>query len=49
MLTTKDAIEKRRSIRKFKSDPVPRETILKLIDAARLDLLVVMHSPGDLK
>lgn len=36
MLTTKDAIEKRRSIRKFKSDPVSREIILELIDAARL-------------
>lgn len=36
MLTTKDAIEKRRSIRKFKSDPVPRENIWELIDAARL-------------
>jgi nitroreductase len=35
-LTTKDAIEKRRSIRKFKSDPVPEEHITALIEAARL-------------
>ena len=35
-LTTKDAIEKRRSIRKFKSDPVPDEHITALIKAARL-------------
>jgi len=35
-LTTKDAIEKRRSIRKFKSDPVPDEYITALIEAARL-------------
>jgi len=35
-LTTKDAIEKRRSIRKFKSDPVPSEHITALIEAARL-------------
>ncbi len=36
MLTTKEAIEKRRSIRKFKSDPVPDEYINELLDAARL-------------
>jgi nitroreductase len=35
-LLTKDAIEKRRSIRKFKSDPVPDEHITALIEAARL-------------
>jgi nitroreductase len=35
-LTTKGAIEKRRSIRKFKSDPVPDEHITALIEAARL-------------
>jgi nitroreductase len=35
-LTTKDAIEKRRSIRKFKRDPVPDEYITALIEAARL-------------
>jgi nitroreductase len=35
-LTTKDAIEKRRSIRKFKGDPVPDEHITALIEAARL-------------
>jgi len=36
MLTTKEAIEKRRSIRKFKPDPVPEEVIKALLDAARL-------------
>lgn len=35
-LTTREAIEKRRSIRKFKPDPVPDEHILALLDAARL-------------
>ena len=36
MLTTKEAIEKRRSIRKFKTDPVPDEHITDLLNAARL-------------
>ncbi len=36
MLTTKEAIEKRRSIRKFKSDPIPQEHITALLDSARL-------------
>lgn len=36
MLTTKEAIEKRRSIRKFKSDPIPDEYIAELLNAARL-------------
>jgi nitroreductase len=36
MLTTKDAIEQRRSIRKFKPDPIPDEEIRALLDAARL-------------
>lgn len=36
MLTTKEAIEKRRSIRKFKSDPIPDEHINELLNAARL-------------
>jgi nitroreductase len=36
VLTTKEAIEKRRSIRKFKPDPVPDEHITTLLDAARL-------------
>ncbi len=36
MLTTKEAIKKRRSIRKFKSDPIPDEHLFELIDAARL-------------
>jgi nitroreductase len=35
-LSTKEAIEQRRSIRKFKSDPVPCDIIMDLIDAARL-------------
>ncbi len=35
-LPTKGAIEKRRSIRKFKRDPVPDEYIMALIEAARL-------------
>lgn len=36
MLTTKEAIEKRRSIRTFKPDPIPDEQIMSLLDAARL-------------
>jgi len=36
MLTTKAAIEKRRSIRKFRPDPIPEEHILALLDSARL-------------
>ena len=36
MLTTKDAIEHRRSIRKFKLDPIPDEHINALLEAARL-------------
>jgi nitroreductase len=35
MLTTKDAIEKRRSIRKFKPHEVPHEHLMALMDAAR--------------
>lgn len=35
-LTTREAIEKRRSIRKFKPDSVPEEYITALLDAARL-------------
>ena len=35
-LPTKDAIEKRRSIRKFKRKPVPDEQIMAMIEAARL-------------
>ena len=35
-LTTKDAIERRRSIRKFKHDPIPNHHIMALIEAARL-------------
>ncbi len=36
MLTTKEAIEKRRSVRKFKPDPVPGECIRELLESARL-------------
>ena len=36
MLTIKEAIEKRRSIRKFKRDPIPRELVDELLEAARL-------------
>ena len=36
MLTTKEAIEQRRSIRKFKPDLVPEEHITALLDAARM-------------
>jgi nitroreductase len=36
MLTTKEAIEKRRSIRKFKPDSIPDEHIEEIIDSARL-------------
>ena len=36
MLTTKEAIEQRRSIRKFKPDPVADDYIEALLDAARL-------------
>lgn len=36
MLTTKEAIEQRRSIRKFKPDPIPDEHISELLEAARL-------------
>jgi nitroreductase len=36
MLSIKEAIEKRRSIRKFKSDVVPYEHLMELLGAARL-------------
>jgi nitroreductase len=36
MLATKEAIEQRRSIRKFKPDPVPQDQINALLDSARL-------------
>ncbi|HET6489625.1 MAG TPA: nitroreductase family protein [Syntrophales bacterium] len=36
MLTTKEAMERRRSIRKFRPDPVPDDCIRALLDAARL-------------
>jgi len=36
MLTTKEAIEKRRSIRKFKADAIPRGVLEELIESARL-------------
>lgn len=36
MLTTREAIELRRSIRKFRADSVPENTLYKLLEAARL-------------
>jgi len=36
MLTTREAIEKRRSIRKFKPEPVSDDVLSELLDAARL-------------
>ena len=36
MMTTKEAIEKRRSIRKFKSDSIPCDHIEEIMDSARL-------------
>lgn len=36
MLTTKEAIEERRSIRRFKAEPIPDEHITELLAAARL-------------
>lgn len=36
MLTTKEAIERRRSIRKFKDKEIPDEHIMELIESARL-------------
>lgn len=36
MLTTKEAIEKRRSIRKFRPDIIPKEILEELIESARL-------------
>ena len=36
MITLKEAIEQRRSIRKFKPDPVPDDSLASLLDAARL-------------
>lgn len=36
MLTTKEAIEIRRSIRKYKPDPIPDEFVTELLHAARL-------------
>jgi nitroreductase len=36
MLTVKEAIEKRRSIRKFKSTPIPSEMLQQVLEAARL-------------
>jgi len=36
MLTTREAIELRRSIRKFRADSVPEDTLYKLLEAARL-------------
>ena len=35
-MTIWDVFQKRRSVREFKSDPIPKEDILKIIDAARM-------------
>ncbi len=31
-----ELIERRKSVRKYKSDPVPREAIIKVLEAARI-------------
>jgi len=36
MITVFEAIQQRRSIRSFRSDPVPQEAVLQIIEAARL-------------
>ena len=36
MLSVQEAIHQRRSIRNFKPDPVPKEVIRQLLEAARL-------------
>jgi len=36
MLTVAEAIHQRRSIRSFKSDPVPQEMVIQMLEAARL-------------
>lgn len=36
MLTTREAISRRRSIRKFKADPVPQDHLMQVLEAARL-------------
>jgi len=36
MLTTRDAISRRRSIRKFKPDPIPQNHLTQILEAARL-------------
>jgi nitroreductase len=36
MLTVAEAIQQRRSIRSFKSEPVPREMVIQMLEAARL-------------
>ncbi len=36
MITTKQAIEERRSIRKFKTTPVPHQHLLELVESAKL-------------
>ena len=35
-MTTKEAIERRRSIRRYRPEPVPEEQVMQLIEAARL-------------
>jgi nitroreductase len=36
LLSTKEAINRRRTIRKFKPDPIPNESIQELLESARL-------------
>ncbi len=43
LLTTKEAIENRRSIRKFKTDPVSDDIILALLESAKSNLSVVCY------
>ena len=42
-----DVIKKRRSIRKYKKDPVPKEIILKVLEAARLAPSAGNRQPWD--
>jgi nitroreductase len=46
MLTVSEAINQRRSIRSFRSDPVSDEAILAILEAARLRPPAATGSPG---
>lgn len=48
-MNVKDAIEKRRSIRKFTDAPVSRETLLEIIEAARLSPSSINAQPWRFK